>query len=917
MAVFKCKICGGNLEVKEGMSVCECEYCGTKQTLPKMNDERRANLYDRANHFRRNNEFDKAMTMYEQILQEDREDAEAYWSLVLCTYGIEYVEDPASHTRKPTVNRTQYTSVFADENYKAALRYADENQRALYEEEAKQIDGIQKGILDISNQEEPFDVFICYKETDAAGQRTQDSVLANDLYHQLTQEGFKVFFARITLEDKLGSAYEPYIFAALNSSKVMVVLGTRPEYFNAVWVRNEWSRYLSLIKNGAKKVLIPAYKDMDPYDLPQEFSHLQSQDMGKLGFMQDLIRGIRKLTGADQKAQATVSSGNAGNETAALLKRAFLFLEDGDFAKADEYCERVLNLDPENAEAYLGKLMAQLNVRKRENLAQNPERLDQTDAFRKIMRFGGETIKSEAEGYNQQILKRLKEEEERQQKLRQEQEEKQRQETYQGALKAMESAVNSGQLKEVIGRLKTLGEYKDAAAKIAAAAEKLAQFEKKERKKSQRMAATAVAIAVIVVAAASAVAKRNQYNQAMQEYNQAMQAAESLLQDGDYDGAYRQFAELLGKKQAGKEIIKAMHSAAIGCLETEEYEKALYLLKMMDQYTDDTAAEATRLGNAMYQAAQKYVSEEAYDKAAALLSAIGELPDTADTAEAAAQLADTIYRTTWQYLKQNQNEKAAASYALMEREEMAAYRIPIEDTKVELAGASIGDYVHFGVDFVDNPLAWLVLEKKENGEVLLCTPALISAVSLDATRVPWKDSIIRKYLNNDVYNTCFTSDEQALILNSVLQNERFPINEEHYLQDEDLFHGSQKTEETEDKVFLLSLSEMIQYIYDKREKKNSGQGARWKLNDWIFDGLNRSSGFYVNNVVTGETFETLLFHDMLMNKEGSEWDQWAAFDVANDVIKVQYHGIKTIDGGGDPTISSFSPMAIWVNPYTD
>ena len=75
----------------------------------------------------------------------------------------------------------------------------------------------------------------------------------------------------------------------------MVVLGTKPEYFNAVWVKNEWSRYRALIKNGAKKVLIPAYRDMDPYDLPDEFSHLQALDMSKLGFMQDLIRGIKKI----------------------------------------------------------------------------------------------------------------------------------------------------------------------------------------------------------------------------------------------------------------------------------------------------------------------------------------------------------------------------------------------------------------------------------------------------------------------------------------------------------------------------------------------------------------------------------------------------------------------------------------------
>ena len=293
MSIFKCKMCGGTIEFNPGDTVGVCDSCGTKQTLPRLDDDRRANLYDRANHFRRNNDFDKAAGIYEQILNEDNTDAEAYWSLVLCHYGIEYVEDPQSRKRIPTVNRAQFTSIFDDDNYKSALHYADGYQKELYEDEAKAINEIQKGILAISQKEEPFDVFICYKETDNSGRRTQDSVLANDLYHQLTQEGFKVFFSRITLEDKLGTAYEPYIFAALNSAKVMVVLGTKPEYFNAVWVKNEWSRYLSLVKNSnGKKMLIPAYKDMDPYDLPEEFSHLQAQDMSKLGFMQDLIRGI-------------------------------------------------------------------------------------------------------------------------------------------------------------------------------------------------------------------------------------------------------------------------------------------------------------------------------------------------------------------------------------------------------------------------------------------------------------------------------------------------------------------------------------------------------------------------------------------------------------------------------------------------
>ena len=391
MALFKCKMCGGELEISNEMSVATCEYCGTKQTLPKLDDEKRAMLYDRANHFRRNNEFDKAMGIYEQILNEDNTDSEAYWSLVLCRYGIEYVEDPSSHKRVPTVNRAQFTSIFDDDNYKSALQYADGNQKAIYEEEAKAINEIQKGILAISQKEEPFDVFICYKETDNNGRRTPDSVLANDLYHQLTQEGFKVFFSRITLEDKLGSAYEPYIFAALNSAKVMVVLGTKPEHFKAVWVRNEWSRYLSLIKSGAKKMLIPAYRDMDPYDLPDEFAHLQAQDMTKLGFMQDLIRGIKKIVdteGIETTAikETVVPSGNTN--TALLMKRAFLFLEDGDWNSADEYCERVLDVDPECAEAYLGKLMVELRVRTQEDLKEQARPFDNNSKYQKAIRFG-------------------------------------------------------------------------------------------------------------------------------------------------------------------------------------------------------------------------------------------------------------------------------------------------------------------------------------------------------------------------------------------------------------------------------------------------------------------------------------------------------------------------------------------------
>lgn len=410
MALFKCKMCGGDLEVNEGTTVFECDYCGTKQTVPSPKDDNLKSLYNRANTLRMRAEFDKAEQIYEKIVQSDDSEAEAYWGLVLCEYGIEYVEDPKTFKRIPTCHRASFDSVIANENYKLAIEKADALQKSIYEAEAKEIDRIQKEIVEISSKEEPYDVFICYKETDENGKRTQDSVIANDIYYQLTNEGFKVFYAAITLENKLGSAYEPCIFAALNSAKVMLCIGTKPEYFSAVWVRNEWSRFLKIMKKDRSKLLIPCYRDMDAYDLPEEFSHLQAQDMSKIGFINDVVRGIKKVIVIEEESKAIVKSATveSGVNTVALLKRAFMFLEDGDWDSANEYCEKVLDQDPECAEAYLGKLMAELRIKKQENLKDCAEKFDDNKNYEKIIKFAGVELKKALERYLKDIDEKLK-----------------------------------------------------------------------------------------------------------------------------------------------------------------------------------------------------------------------------------------------------------------------------------------------------------------------------------------------------------------------------------------------------------------------------------------------------------------------------------------------------------------------------
>ena len=398
MAKLQCKMCGGMVDVPEGAGSAECPYCGSTTTFPKASSTKAEQQYARAEHFRHAGDFDKAMEAYENVIRENPDDAEAYWGLVLSRFGIEYVEDPVSHERIPTCHRVQYKSILADEDYLSALEKADAVERDIYEREAKRIAEIQKGILAISAKEKPFDVFLCYKETTDGGSRTRDSVIAQEIYYGLTNGGYKVFFARITLEKKLGQEYEPYIFAALQSAKVMLVIGTSKEHFNAVWVRNEWSRFLALMREDRSRLLIPCYRDMDAYDIPDELSMLQAQDMSKIGFLQDILSGVAKVlrSGVQEDRNNVVVNPTASSSVAPLLERISIFLQSGDFESANQYCERVLDKEPKNAQAYLYKLLAECKLKSEDELYL-VEDLSSLNSYQLAMRFADASTKGKIE----------------------------------------------------------------------------------------------------------------------------------------------------------------------------------------------------------------------------------------------------------------------------------------------------------------------------------------------------------------------------------------------------------------------------------------------------------------------------------------------------------------------------------------
>ena len=796
--IIKCKMCGGDIDFIPGATYGTCEYCGSMSTIPQAEDENKLNRYNRANHFRRQCEFDKAVAAYEKILEQDDTDAEAHWGAVISRFGIEYVEDPATHQRIPTCHRVQVASILTDEDYLAAVENApDEERRRIYQEEAARIAEIQKGILAISANEKPYDVFICYKETDENGQRTRDSQWAQDVYYGLTEQGLKVFFSRITLEDKLGQQYEPYIFAALNSAKVMVVIGSKPEYFNAVWVKNEWSRYLSLMKHDHKRLLIPCYRGMDPYDLPEELSMLQSQDMSKIGFMQDLLRGIQKVMQQPTSAPQGVRVETAAAETNApgvtsLLKRAALFLEDGDTASAREYYDRVLDIDPECAEAYMGKVCAETGCRKESDLGALNYCVDMRGDWQKAVRFASAAQKQTYGGYMASVRARVEEH------------------CHELAIDcACAVAVGRGSRAKMDDALKayranclTKGSESTDYSAEENASWHLAGYQSIRNTLAQMAAAgdpRDVTEGMLKVAAVMFGQIKGEEERAQQCLALAEQARQK-----DEEGKTQQ--EKRKRKKRTMTIVAAVlvvaacivgwfvvtrvipnnkYQHALALRESGQYEEAIAAFEELGDYSDAK----TQITETKYQQGKRFLTAKDYDSAARILINIKEYEDV-----------DKL-------LAEDDNMIAAVAAAAAARD----------------AKFAVGNYVTFGrypqtkAGKDKTPIEWLVLAR--DGSKAL----LISRYGLDAqpynttnSEVTWETCTLRTWLNSTFYNKAFSSAEQAAILTTNVDNSKYQC-----------YSGwsTNGGNNTQDKVFLLSYAEANKY-FDVTHDNSSNTKSR-------------------------------------------------------------------------------------------
>ena len=119
----------------------------------------------------------------------------------------------------------------------------------------------------------------------------------------------------------------------------------------------------------------------------------------------------------------------------------------------------MLDKDPENAEAYLGKLMAELKVRRREDLKNQAQPFDYSKNYSKVIRFADKKTVDELTGYITYINTRN---------------------IYDQASHVMRSATAESMLRKASEMFKSIQGWKDAD-KLAAECDEKADREKRER----------------------------------------------------------------------------------------------------------------------------------------------------------------------------------------------------------------------------------------------------------------------------------------------------------------------------------------------------------------------------------------------------------------------------------------------------
>lgn len=470
-------------------------------------------------------------------------------------------------------------------------------------------------------------------------------------------------------------------------------------------------------------------------------------------------------------------NGTADNS---LLKRAFMFLEDEDWEEADKYCERVLDEDPEKAQAYLGKLMAELHVSMRDELKNYDTPFDDKNNYKKAIRFADDALKAELTEYNNSIKYNMAKQE--MEKACTEMEIACTQDDFQSAALDFYSAAKV--FHDIVN-------FKDSASLEALCKAKAEDAQKKQKNLHRAVIDRALSLAETIVK----LDESQKTAQEIQELNAKLKCAEENAA----------IINALREEEASLQAQKTAVERSLNELRDARAKLGLFDIKGK-KTTDAKIAESeeeiktlTSKIDGCQKELNKYASIEQID------AQIKELKKTISEKEAACAKSKNSGSEALTLEEATRRIVRLCSPSEFKNEVGGRNKKLLHNEILKRVFAEEGDIIKFGAypnvkKSEKTPIEWLVLVRA--GSSLL----VISRYVLDVKRynevnedITWEKCTLRRWLNNDFYNTAFSENEKkAIELNDSLDHN--PI------------YDTDTGKITEDHVFLLGCMEAKDYF---------------------------------------------------------------------------------------------------------
>lgn len=284
-----CTVCGAPVmtvfSAKKGWAQA-CIKCGELTVLPDQmqnTEKKSAENAMRGMNFYLSQGYEKAEYHFSLAAAQSPDEPQYLWAMLLARYGVRFCRVLLNHGTSIGFIINFWRADFPSQ----PLRQTEEYQ--LIEDEAAGIDidllkyytneaeNIDKGLKQIGEIDEQYDVFLSYKYSDEDNddEQTPEARLASLIYPALREKNVRTFYAPKSMAGKNVYDYEGYIHNAIKRANMMVVLASDGKNVSSPWVESEWKRFLTFNKDEQQRLLICAVGGLLPTSMPPELSHYQ------------------------------------------------------------------------------------------------------------------------------------------------------------------------------------------------------------------------------------------------------------------------------------------------------------------------------------------------------------------------------------------------------------------------------------------------------------------------------------------------------------------------------------------------------------------------------------------------------------------------------------------------------------------